>query len=368
MTSSGAPKAASSPSCLEFSAEGTLHVFYRSVDGQIVELWWFGSETAKFGSLTGGNDAPLPGPYTSPTSHLVQAGGLGFDTLHVFYKTEEAPPHMEELSWSGSETAHPRDLATLTEAVSPNIRNEPISHVYGNSQHVFFANDLAHIDEVFWQGSADPTLRFITQESVAPQTSGKPTSHIADGIQHLFYRACGHIIELSWRGTERPSVRDLNLLTAPTGGAPDAAGDPISHVDPDGTQHVFYVSVFSGIVELSWLGIGGVPQVRLLTLPPGDGSLSAAPWIGLTTYVFDADGRRHLFYGAEGNEQGHIVELTWTGNEAPAHVDLFDNFAAPIAEAGQLVSLVYSAENPPTQHVFYTVSPGDIIELWSKQP
>jgi hypothetical protein len=58
--------------------------------------------------------------------------------------------------------------------------------------------------------------------------------------------AGGKLVELWWKGGETPH---WGYLTTPGNRAPLAAGDPASHVfDAEGTQHVFYTSVDSGLM------------------------------------------------------------------------------------------------------------------------
>ena len=103
MTNSGAPKAGSSPTSIEFNAQPTLHVFYRTFEQpHIIELWWSGGETPHYGYLTKGNGAPEASGYRDPTSHMFDAEG----TLHVFYLTTSN--HIEELWWSGRSPSPPR--------------------------------------------------------------------------------------------------------------------------------------------------------------------------------------------------------------------------------------------------------------------
>ena len=247
----------------------------------------------------------------------------------------------------------------------PNAVSDPISHVFEaqGTQHVFYRKTDGHIAELSWENGNAPIPRNRTGEIGALLSGGKPTTHVfaAEGTQHLFYTACGHIIELSWRGAESAHVRDLSFLTVPSGGTPDAAGDPTSHIlDADGSQHVFYVSTLGHVVELSWRG-AEVPHVKNLNFP-NDGSPAVAS--RLTSHVLGADGSQHVFYRGANN---HIIELSWKGNETPHRADLTQETGAPLAY-GDPASLVYSAQG--TQHVFYKaefsdLNGSDIIELWS---
>ena len=353
--SNGAPKSGGSPTSVEVQRERTLHVFYRApvnntAGADLVELWWGGAEVPNWGYITRGDGIPPADPYGDPTCHVLSS------QLHVIYRSFEN--HLVDLRWTGSESPVPHDLTT-TSGQPVDAAGDPISHVVEKDgiQAVLYPNMNSHIIDLSFSDASDPLPRDLVAESSGLLTSGKPASHVlADGSQHLFYLACGHIIELAWQGSDVPQVRDLSLLAVASGGAPEAALGPVSHITSDGKQHVFYTSSFGNIVELSWHGTD-TPQVRDLNLP-NDGSPAVAS--RLTSYAFDHDGTQHLFY--IGNTD-HPVELSFT-DTGPAQVtDLTQEFGVPIGQSNLgPASLVFSKEQ--TQHVFYTTPDGAIVELW----
>ena len=128
-----------------FDAEGTQHVFYRGGDGHIIELWWRGSEAAHPEDLTvqsGG--APLAAG--DPTSHVFDAEG----TQHVFYTSVDF--QIIELWWRRGEAKHFENL-TVRSRGAPLAAGDPTSHVFAaeGTQHVFYnsAPDT-HIIELQW--------------------------------------------------------------------------------------------------------------------------------------------------------------------------------------------------------------------------
>jgi hypothetical protein len=238
-----------------FEAEGTQHVFYQGGDQHIYELWWPGGGSVNSRDLTSKSGAPIGlGPQTS---HVFDAEG----TQHVFYQSSDK--HINELWWTGEEDPSFGDLTLLSGApLAPLTANVLTSHVFNaeGTQHVFYVADFGdgrvgnggHIIELSWSASENLHQRDLTLASgppFPPLTGGPLTSHVfdAEGTQHIFYPAAGHIIELWWRGAEKPHRRDLtDLSEAPLGG-----GGLSSHVfNAEGTQHVFYASTDNLITEL----------------------------------------------------------------------------------------------------------------------
>jgi hypothetical protein len=332
-------------------AEQTQHVFYRTSDNQLVELWWKGPDRPKWDFLTNSaNQAPLTA--SSPTSHVFKNEG----TQHVFYVTWDN--RIVELWWSGGEErVHWGYLTQFGDPVPADSR-QLASHVFEDqrTQHVFYRAANGHIIELWWFPSDHAHVEDLTVRSRnAPLASGDPTSHVvdADGTQHVFYTSVDNaMIELWWRPGEQPQAENLTLRSP---GAPLALPStrPTSFVAPDRTQHVFHISFDQHIIELRWFD----------ELPPWRDLLS-----GLldtpgepTSHVFAFKGTQHVFYT---NQELHIRHLGLRGNEPPAVEDLMvASGGSPLAIGDPTSHVVSVGEN--TQHVFYITGEGHIIELWS---
>ena len=360
--SGGAPPVASGCKLAShvFEAQGTQHVFYRAADGKLVELWWRGGQAPHWGYLTTpGNGAPLAAG--DPASHVFDAEG----TQHVFYRAAdgEADGKLVELWWKGGETPHWGYLTTPGNS-APLAASDPASHVFDaeGTQHVFYRSTGNQIIELWWSGGAAAQVSNLTERSGrAPLAAGDPASHVfdAEGTQHVFYRAAAgeadsQIIELWWRPGQQPQFVKLSERS----GGPRAAGDPASHVfAAEGTQHVFYTSVDSGLIELRWPGLA--PSSRdLLSGHGGAESPDSKP----ASHVFPAKNMEHVFYiGAD----LHVRRIGIRGDQTPALQDLvIASGGCPLAIRGP-ASHVFNTEG--TQHVFYTTSADHIIELWSTE-
>ena len=354
VTSGGAPLVAS-PARLAshvFDDQGTQHVFYRTADRRVVELWWRGGEAARWGYLTTSANGAPPAA-ADPTCHVFAAEG----TQHVFYRATDGL--IVELWWRGGETAHWGYL-TKPGNKPPAAPGNLASHVFAaeGTQHVFYRATDGHIIELWWRSDAAIPEDLTERSGEAPLAAGDPVSHVldADGSQHVFYASVDNqVIELWWRPGEKPHVENLTMRSV--GAPPSGFGDrPTSHVfSADGTQHVFYNSADAHIIELRWPN--QTPPWRDLLDGLGEAA-SSAP----TSHVFAAKGIQHVFYS---NQELHIMRVGVRGNESPAHQDLtIASGGAPHAIGGP-TSHVFAAEG--TQHVFYTTVQDHIVELWADE-
>ena len=338
-----------------FEAQGTQHVFYRTADGRIVELWWRGAEPPHWGYLTTqANGAPVAAG--DPASHVFVAEG----TQHVFYRTADG--QIVELWWLGGEVPHWGYLTTPSNG-APVAAGDPTSHVFDaeGTQHVFYRSTGSQIIELWWSGGAAAQANNLTVSSGgAPPADGIPASHVffAEGTQHVFYHAAGveevsEVIELWWRPGQRAQFVKLSERS----GAPRAASDPISHVfAAESTQNVFYQSVDGGLIELRWFGPTPPWRDLLSGLGAAEGIVGKP-----ASHVFPAKNVEHVFYvGAD----LHIRRFGMRGDETPALQDLvIASGGCPLA-VGSPTSHVFNTEG--TQHVFYTTADDHIIELWSR--
>jgi hypothetical protein len=311
--------------------------------------------------MTTWHHGKLPVPGGGPvfgvmTSHIVaNTQGVEEGSQHVFYGAPDG--NIYELAWKGGEAPRTRALAGGGGALA--------SHAVASedTQHVFHLAST-HIWEIWWAGGGAPNHGDLMPDVTDPLlvAQGGPVSHVTpDGTQHVFYTTIlGHLMELAWRGGESPRLRDLTLT--PQGPALRVETRPSTYVAADGTQHVIYGSG-GHVVELTWSGRDGQPQWRDLTVQSGPRTpLALSRPVG---HVFDAEGTQHAFYIAEG---GHVIELWWQGSGPPHLEDLTDRSGGPLAfTGGGPVSHVFAgdgARRVGTQHVFYRTDDGAIFELW----
>ena len=141
-----------------FDQDNTQHVFYQAADGHIIELWWMHGEQPNSGKLTEGNGAPLAMRFFS-TKGIPLTSHVFSDDLsqHVFYTSEKG--HLIELWWRPSDVVpQVKDLNLRSGAPLPSLIGGPTgsvaSHVFGNTQHVFY--EAYGIQKVKNNGHASP--------------------------------------------------------------------------------------------------------------------------------------------------------------------------------------------------------------------
>src|SRR5262249_9803621 len=153
--------------------------------------------------------------------------------------------HVVEIWWRPGERPRWGDL-TVASRGAPPAEDGVASHFFAaeGTQHVFYRTHDGTLIELWWRGGERPHWGALTQFGSAPKAVGTPVSHVFsdEGTQHVFYRTGGdQIIELWWAGAAAAKAENLMIEAR---GAPPAISDPVSHVfQPEGTQHVFYVSV-----------------------------------------------------------------------------------------------------------------------------
>jgi hypothetical protein len=360
------------------TAERTQHVFHRGLglgEGPqvLVELWWRPGEKPQWGVLGAGSGADMSVFGGWLASHVVESDG----TQHVFVD-DGTDVHPYELWWRGPGPDRAGDLSKLVG--QPALSGGPLaSHVFvaQGTQHVFttVSGDIdgvpvgGHVCEFLWGGSEPVQVVDLTMRAAGAPTPNSGTqlaSHVVEGpftaerSQHVFYLAGREIFELRWGADKVTTFR--GLIGSASGERGAAAHAPATHVDPDGTQHLFYAATDGHLFELTWKGdqdpVGRELTAHSTGVGPAPNALT-----GPASHLFLAEGTHHIYYVS--NEQ-HIIEMWWYPGEDPHHEDLTVQTGAPLAFPDRPVSHVFVdiANQQSTQHVFYTSIYALIIELW----
>lgn len=377
---SQALKAIDEPASHVVQSEGTQHVFHRAdLGGQetIVELWWSDGAHVHWGDLLENAAPEIRGGFHLPpyATHVLPSD----QTQHVFYSSGAA----FEIWWSGGESAQ---VGNLCKAAG----HEDVgaiglsSHVFGveGTQHVFgrgsgIINPQAgpvtnHVIEFWWTGPEAPHLEDLNDRAKSPFLADSATScHTLElgpggpSTQSVFYRSGRDIIRLTFRDGQWTS---RNLSTSSAGEFTFASGSPASHaVAADGTHHVFYIGAEDRhIYEFSWTDNTNPVGRDLSAHAHGNGPTplaASSDFIGPTSHVFAQQGTQHVYYV---DVDGNIIELWWWPGQDPTHENLtVQSGGAPLASPSKPASHVFvEADRVPTQHVFYTSTDADLIELW----
>jgi hypothetical protein len=358
------------------TAERTQHVFHRGLGYEsqvLVELWWRPGEKPQWGVLGTGSGAEISVFGGWLASHVVESDG----TQHVFVD-DNADVHPYELWWRGTAPDRAGDLSK--QAGQPMLSGGPLaSHVFvgEGTQHVFttVSGEIdgvpvdGHVCEFFWRGGEPARVVDLTMRAGGAPTPNPGTqlaSHVVEGpytaerSQHVFYLAGREIFELSWGADAATTVR--GLIGSASGERGAAAHPPASHVDPDGTQHLFYAATDGHLFELTWQGDQDPVGRELTAHSTGIGPVPNA-LTGPASHLFPAEGTHHIYYVS--NEQ-HIIEMWWYPGQDPHHEDLTAQTGAPPAFSHRPASHVFVdvTNQQATQHVFYTSTTAYLIELW----
>jgi hypothetical protein len=288
--------------------QSTQHVFYQSSDGHLRELWWSAAQAPSGGDLTEESSAPPARAVTDAirsgavASHVFAAEG----TQHLYFASVDGDIH--ELWWRGSQAARHENLSMRARrrGPTPAATGCLTSHVdAAGLQHVLFVAAGAIIDLAWGQGE-DPLPRTLTAEATgAPPATSPLTSHaMADGTQHVFYvSADRHVHELWWSRGQAARHEDVTVESkGPL--ASSIIARMSSHVLPaDGSQHLYYPADFTDIVHTSWIGGGAKRPERILSPIHAPDTKSAS----ICGHVFSAENTQHVFYWGSPLDSDRLV-------------------------------------------------------------
>jgi hypothetical protein len=355
-----APFTAAGLSGYAWEADGTQHVVYVGVDGNIHELWFSQSNGWTKVDVTELTGAPKAVGSVSGyawegdgTQHAVYTGTDG--NIHELWFRPYGKGYSPE-GWTHV------DLTKLTNA--PIATGSPYGFAWeaDGTQHVVYVGVDGNIHELWFSQSNGWTNVDLTKLTGAPAALGTLSGYAweGDGTQHVVYVGVdGNIHELWFKQSGKWTHEDLTKLT----GAPKAVGSASGYAwEGDGTQHVVYAGTDGTIHEL-WFrpyGKGYSPEgwthvdlTKLTKAPVATGSPYGFAW--------KADGTQHVIYVGIG---GNIHELWFSQSNGWTHVDITKLTGAPAALG---TPSGYAWEGDGTQHVVYTGVGGNVNELWFKQ-
>jgi hypothetical protein len=138
-----APAAGGNPVGYVFNFQGSEHVVYRDVNGHIQELWWNGGWNNN--DLTKDANAPLAAFGPSITGYAYEVQG----SQHVVY--QDVSGNIQELWWSGNWNNN--NLTQATSAPMASTPGGPSGYMFAaqDSQHVVYRDVDGHVQELSWQ-------------------------------------------------------------------------------------------------------------------------------------------------------------------------------------------------------------------------
>jgi hypothetical protein len=286
----GAPSPAGDLFGYTWSVDGTEHVVYRGGDGHIHELWFNGAW--HLNDITAAAGAPLAAG--DPVAHTYASD----KTEHVIYRGADG--HIHELWFNGVWRHNDLTVASGAPAVAP---GDPCSYVYpkDNTQHVAYIGQNGHVYELWFNGAWHCNDLTVAAKALANAVVGsRPTGYVyaTDATEHVVYRCNdGSIEELWFNGTW-----SANLISAAGGGSPRAASDPVGYTwSRDQTEHVVYRGVEGDIHELWFNGVWNYNDLTRAVSPTAPTSTGKP-----AGYEWTKDGTEHVVYRSA---TGDMIEL-----------------------------------------------------------
>jgi len=238
-----APKAAGDPVGYYVPDADTHHVIYRTGDGNLHELNWIGVTPVTYGgNITGAISAPHAAG--DPTA-FVGSGGYNI----VVYRSVNGD--ILSLYWLQGGTGLD-ELSVV--AGTPKAAGDPFGYytAYNDTIQIVYCAGDGHVFELYAAGNDTITGWDITPTD-APLATGNLAAYYSAGTntKHVFYRSAdGQLHEIWWMpGGGTPAHVNLTERF----GAPLAADRPAAFtVEGPNTQHVAYRGTDNHIYEVIW--------------------------------------------------------------------------------------------------------------------
>jgi len=254
---SNAPKAAGCP-CGYAGPDSTQHIFYRTDDGSINELYFTKEGGAKgWQSRNLTTDTNAPKAASDPGAFMLPASWMKFmkdrDRQHVLYRSTDG--QINELFFSTKDKKWETvNLSAATNA--PKAAGHPMGYFLesGNTQHVVFRTNEGDICELYYPIDAkEPkwNLRNLTQDASAPKAASDPTAYVRnhDKSEYVVYRSEDGQIQEMFFSPKQTKWAHHNLSA--TTKAPKAMGTPAANLtEKPETQHVYFLSADNKLCEL----------------------------------------------------------------------------------------------------------------------
>jgi hypothetical protein len=221
------------------------HVFYRSADGHIEELYWSGTDAVGHGHITGYCGEPLAAG--DPSAFGASPANVNV----VVYRGVDG--HIHSLYWSDGPTGHDNLSGYVG---SPLAAGEPVATYLPalDASQVVYRGEDDHLHEIWWVGVAPAQVWDLTAAAGAPAPVADPgVCYVPESnTKHVVYvGADAHLHELAWTpGSGAPTWTDLTLAAL----APPAAAEQPTIVSLPGapTRRVLYRGTDDHVHEIRW--------------------------------------------------------------------------------------------------------------------
>jgi hypothetical protein len=336
-----------------FARSKTQHVFYRSPDGDIMELYYATGGGWQRNNLTALAKAPKAAG--NPSAYLLT---YDRDSQHVIYRGTDgqlheltAPtPDVKDGKWTHN------NLTTPLKA--PAAAGDPCSVVFDDkTQHIVYRSTDGDIVELNHTPKGERVgwhMSNLTAGTKAPRSAGNPCVFVFDKALHTVYRSTdGDVIELSFKPGDSREWKAYNLTA--TTKAPKAASDVCGYELTYGrnTQHVIYRGADGHIHELANpTPEGGWVHYDLTA------ATKAPAAVGQPCGFVFANTTQHIAFRTA---EGDIVELNHApkGDRVGWHVNNLTAETKAPAAGGEPAGYVFDK----ALHIVYPGKDGSIFEL-----
>jgi hypothetical protein len=322
----GAPTAASGSGLTGHLYYSSDNVWYVASDQHVHELAYYQSawHTSDITSLAGAPDAISN---SALTSHM-----LGSSDNIYFIAVDS---HIHELAFYGSPaTWHTVDITAKAGAPDP-TQGSPLTgetNTVNNTESTFFIGSDQHVHQISFNGSSSQwgaaDLTYLTGAPDATPGSSL-TSHMYGNSENVYYIATdGDIHEFAYYGS--PAQWYTSNVTAPSGGPSPVGGSALAGNQNGSYDDVYFIAP-GPLVFLVWFNPSGdvwkpadITDSAGAPAPAQATALNSHVWLGTTPEVFCFTPNQHV-------QELAFYSNAWHGS------DLTKLTGSPLAEVGSPV-------------------------------
>jgi hypothetical protein len=367
----GVPNAASDLSGFALDADSTQHIFYRSGNNRLNELYndaqgWHWTDLSY---VAQGAPKGVPDAAGNPFGYAFNSQG----TQHVVYRGTNN--RLNEL-YKDAQGWHWTDLSYVAQGAPngiPDAAGNPFAYAFNSqsTQHVVYRGTNNRLNELHKdaQGWHWTDLSYIAQGAPngVPDAASDLVGYAfeAQGTQHVFYRSANNRLNELYSDNQGWHWVDLSYVAQGAGAGkeiPDAAGNLSAYVfNSRMTQHIVYRSADNRLNELYWDSQGWHwVDLSYAAQRTPNGVPDAAS--DLCAFAYEPDGTQHIVYRGSNNRVNQLYSDSqgWHWMDL-SFVSVGASNGVPDA-AGNLFGYVFSVRK--TQHVIYRGTNDRLNELW----
>jgi hypothetical protein len=248
------PAASGDPATMVTSNE--QHIFYRDWYNNIQHVFWDANSGRHVEQWAAENPHGEQGPAAWGDPKTMFAN----NQQHIFYRAAELIPGTNQIFhvfWDPNTGLHDEVWAG---GGSPNnappAAGDPATMVTTNEQHIFYRDFSGNIWHVFWDSGSGMHLEQWAggggSSTMGPAAAGDPATMVTTNEQHIFYRdQKANIQHVFWDANSGRHVEQWAGGAGNSQTGPAAAGDPTTMVW-NTEQHIFYRDSNGRLQHVFW--------------------------------------------------------------------------------------------------------------------